>query len=73
MCETSSLSTTDLPRKAIADETFREQSERKNWSFTIKYGQCYISFYNVSIFTYLSWLQVYNEVKNKCLSIFHGT
>ena len=68
MCEASSLSTTDIPRTATANETFKEQSERKNWSFTIKYGQCYKSFYNVSIFTYLSWLQAYSGVKYKRLS-----
>ena len=32
MFETSSL--TDLPGKAIANETFKKQSERKNWYFT---------------------------------------
>ena len=41
--------TTDLPRRVVASETFKEQRERKNWFFTTKYGQCYISFYNVSI------------------------
>ena len=49
--------TTDLPRRVVASETFKEQRERKNWFFTTKYGQCYISFYNVSIFTYFSCLQ----------------
>ena len=43
LCEASSLSTTDLPRRAIANETFKELSERKNWYFTTKYSQCYIS------------------------------
>ena len=38
MCETSSLSTADLPRRAIAKETFKQQSERKNWPFTTNYG-----------------------------------
>ena len=32
MFETSRL--TDLPKKAIANETFKKQSERKNWYFT---------------------------------------
>ena len=32
MFETSKL--IDLPRKAIANETFKKQSERKNWYFT---------------------------------------
>ena len=36
VCEANSLSTTDLPRRALASEPFKEQSERKNWSFTTK-------------------------------------
>ena len=43
VCETNSLSTTDLLKRAVASETFKEQSERKNWSFSTKYGQCYIN------------------------------
>ena len=54
VCETNSLSTTDLPRRTVASKTFKEQSKRKNWSFTTKYGQCFMSFYNVSVSTYLS-------------------
>ena len=60
VCETNSLSTTDLLRRAVASETFKEQSEKKNWFFTTKYGRCYESFYNVSIFTNLSWPRAYN-------------
>ena len=44
VCEVNSLSTTDLPRRAVASETFKEHSEKKNWSFSTKYGQCYRSF-----------------------------
>ena len=68
VCETNSLSATDLPRRAVASETFKKKSERTNWSFTTKYGQCYISFCNISNFTYLSWIQAYNGVKNKRIS-----
>ena len=66
--ETNRLITSDLPRRAVANETFKEQSERNNLSFTTKYGQYYISFYDTSIFTYFLWLQTYNGVENKCLS-----
>ena len=65
LCKANSLSTTALPRRAVASKTFKEQSKRKTWSFTTKYGQCYLSFYNISIFTYLSQLQAYNGGKNK--------
>ena len=54
LCEASSLSTTDLPWRAIANETFKEQSERKNWSFTTKYSQCYISLIQHFVMTSLS-------------------
>ena len=67
-CDANSLGTTDLPSRAVASKTFKEQSEIKNWSLNTKFGQCYISFYNVSIFTYLPWIQAYNCVKNKHLS-----
>ena len=33
VCEANCRSTTDLPRRAVASETSKEQSERKNWSF----------------------------------------
>ena len=70
--ETNRLITSDLPRRAVASvqraNSFKEQSERNNLSFTTKYGQYYISFYDSSIFTYFLWLQAYNGVKNKCLS-----
>ena len=63
MYEASSLNTTDFPRRTIANDTFKEPSQGKNWLFTSKYGQCYIGFYHVSIFAYLSWLQAYEGVK----------
>ena len=64
MYEASNLNTTDFPSRAIANDTFKEPSQGKNWLFTSKYGQSYIGFYHVSIFAYLSWLQAYKGVKN---------
>ena len=43
VCEANSLSTTELLKRTVASETFKEQSERKNWSFSTKYGQYYIN------------------------------
>ena len=50
VCEANSLSTTDLARRAVASENFKEQSETKYWSFTTTYGQCHISFFIMSLF-----------------------
>ena len=70
MCEADTLSTKDLPGWAVGSDTFKEQSERKNWSYTTKYDQCYMSLFSPIYHDYkptMSWNI------NAWVSIFHRT
>ena len=73
MCETNSLSTTDLLRRAVASETFKEQSEKKI-GFLLPSMAGATKAFIMSLF-----LPIYHGheptvvLQNKQLSIFHRT